>query len=158
MPLVDLALLVATTLDLRGGATASWEHGLAAAYLGVSVAYGHRMVRWADARFAHRLAAAPAPVRPPRRGPGHAAHERRGWLRHLLAWAVGCGLLLAAIAFVGDPARTGALWGWVRGWSAILAVDFARSFSYTLWPRRVRKPAGPGQPGGIAGAEGRRVQ
>ncbi|RQX50832.1 hypothetical protein DLJ57_10885, partial [Micromonospora chalcea] len=56
VPVVDLVLLAATMIDLRRGATATFAHGLAAAYLGFSVAFGHRMVRWADERFAHRFA------------------------------------------------------------------------------------------------------
>ncbi|MCP9964683.1 hypothetical protein LUW74_13890 [Actinomadura madurae] len=59
VPLIDLVLLAATVIDLRGGATAGTGHGLAAAYLGYSVAFGHSMVRWADERFAHRFAGGP---------------------------------------------------------------------------------------------------
>ncbi|WP_197651791.1 hypothetical protein [Carbonactinospora thermoautotrophica] len=136
VPLVDLVLLVATVLHLRGGATAGWEHGLAAVYLGVSVAYGHQMVRWADERFAHRFAGGPPPTRPPKFGPGHARHQRQQWLRHLLAWATGCGLLLAAMAYVGDRDRTTALEGWIHRWTLVLAIDFLWSFSYTIWPRK----------------------
>ena len=62
VPLVDLVLLGATVIDLRGGATAGVAHGLAAVYLGVSVGYGHRMIRWADVRFAHRFAGGPVGV------------------------------------------------------------------------------------------------
>jgi hypothetical protein len=80
-PLVDLLLLAATIIDLRRGAAAAPPHALAAVYIGVSVAWGHRMVRWADARFAHRFAGGPPPERPPRTGPRHAARERREWLR-----------------------------------------------------------------------------
>jgi hypothetical protein len=137
VPLVDLVLLVVTALDLRAGATARWEHGLAAVYLGTSVAYGHQMITWADRKFARRFAAQPAPVPDqPRFGAAHARRERRGWLRHALAWAVGCGLLLAAIAVVGTPARTAALWGWIGKWTLVLGVDFLWSFSYTVWPRK----------------------
>ena len=70
----------------------------------------------------------------------HARHERRQWARHLLAWAVGCALLLGGMALVGDAGRTEALWGIAQGWTLVLAVDFAWSFSYTLWPRK--KPEG----------------
>ena len=85
VPLVDVVLLAATVIDLRRGGAAGLSHGLAAVYLGVSVAYGHQLVRWADQRFAHRFAGGPAPVRPPRTGRAHAARERRRWLRHALA-------------------------------------------------------------------------
>ena len=62
-PLIDVVLLVLVAVDLLGGGgTASWHHGLAALYIGVSVAYGHRMVAWADAKFAARFrGAAPRP-------------------------------------------------------------------------------------------------
>ncbi len=48
VPLVDLVLLVATVVDLSNGATADFTHGLAAAYIGFSVAFGHSIIRWAD--------------------------------------------------------------------------------------------------------------
>ena len=147
VPLVDLALLVASMVDLRGGGEAGVGHGLAAVYLGVSVAWGHSMVRWADARFAHRFAGGPPSERPPGTGMEHARHERRQWARHLLAWAVGCALLLGGVALVGDAGRTEALWGIAQGWTLVLAVDFAWSFSYTLWPRK--KPGGASE-GAIA--------
>ncbi|WP_424326067.1 hypothetical protein [Gordonia sp. (in: high G+C Gram-positive bacteria)] len=34
---------------------------LARLYLGVTVVFGPRLIRWADARFAHRFAGGPAP-------------------------------------------------------------------------------------------------
>jgi hypothetical protein len=68
VPLVDLVLLVASVIDLAGGATADFKHGLAAAYIGFSVAFGHSAIRWADQRFAHRFAGGPPPWRPPRGG------------------------------------------------------------------------------------------
>ena len=39
-PFVDVALLVATTIDLRGGGEAALPHALAAVYIGVTVAGG----------------------------------------------------------------------------------------------------------------------
>jgi hypothetical protein len=126
-------------LTLRGGATASSWHGLAAVYICVSVAFGARIVAWADARFAHRFAGAPAPPRPPREGNEHAGRERAGWYRHVLAYAIGAGLLLAAIGLVADAERTEALLQMLRVWTLVLAIDFVVSFSYTLWP----------QPGGL---------
>lgn len=135
-PLVDVVLLVATALDLRGGGTATVAHSLAAVYIGVSVGFGHRMVQWADVRFAHRYAGGPAPEPKPRHGAAHAAYERVGWFRHLLAWAVGVGLMGLAVLVVGDADRTTALVDTMRLWSAILVVDGVISFSYTVSPRR----------------------
>lgn len=134
-PLVDLVLLAATVLDLRSGAAATTAHALAAVYLGVSVGFGHSMVRWADVRFAHRFAGGPAPERPPRTGRAHAARERKGFARHLLAYAVGAALLGGATLVIGDPARTAALTDVLRLWSLVVAVDGAISLSYTVRPR-----------------------
>ncbi len=76
VPLIDLILLFATILHLRSGVTADETDGLAAAYIGVSVAFGPSMIRWADARFAHRFAGGPPVQRPPKRG---GARARCGW-------------------------------------------------------------------------------
>jgi hypothetical protein len=135
VPLVDLVLLGATIIDLRGGATAGTAHGLAAVYIGVSVAFGHRIIRWTDVRFAHRFAGGPPPERGPRTGPAHARSEREGWYRHLLAWTVGAALIGLAVLAVGDLDRTEALVQLLGVWTVVLAIDFVVSFSYTLWPR-----------------------
>jgi hypothetical protein len=135
VPVVDLALLVGAVLHLRSGAAVGAADGLAAVYLGVSAGFGKPMLAWADARFAHRFAGGPPPVKPPKGGPAHARHERRMWYRHVLAFAVGAGLLLAGAAWVGDG--SGPLLTWIPRWAVVLGVDFLWSFSYTFWPRRV---------------------
>ncbi len=134
-PVVDLALLAATTVDLRRGGDAALSHALAAVYIGVSVAWGQRMVSWADVRFAHRFAGGPPPEQPPRTGGSHAAHQRREWLRHLSAWATGTALLGMGVLIVGDVDRTLALLNVAALWTLVLAIDFVISFSYTIWPR-----------------------
>jgi hypothetical protein len=134
-PVVDLGLLVATTIDLRRGGEAAFPHALAAVYMGVSVAWGKRMISWADVRFARRFAGGPAPELPPRSGRRHAARQRREWLRHLGAWATGTVLLGLGVLIVGDLDRTWALINVVVLWTLVLAIDFLISFSYTLWPR-----------------------
>jgi hypothetical protein len=134
-PLVDLLLLTATVADLRTGGTAGTAHALAAVYIGVSVGFGHSMVRWADERFAHRYAGGPAPTRAPRTGRAHAAHVRRGLLRHVVAYLVGVTLLGLAVVVIGDPARTEALTQVIRLWTLVLGVDAVFSLSYTVRPR-----------------------
>jgi hypothetical protein len=138
-PFVDLALLAVTTIDLRRGGDAALPHALAAVYIGVSVAWGARIVGWADARFAHRFAGAPPPPRSPRTGRLHAARERREWLRHLLAWATGTTLLGLGVLVVGDLDRTRALVDTAALWTLVLVIDFVISFSYTLRPRSPRE-------------------
>lgn len=135
VPLADVVLLVVSVIDLRGGGEAGFEHGLAAVYLGVSVAFGHQMVGWADQRFAHRFAGGPPPVRPPRSGRAHAAHLRGQWVRHLLAYGIAVVVLGVFSLLVGDPHRTAALWSVLWPWTIVVVVDFLISFSYSLRPR-----------------------
>lgn len=122
VPLVDLILLAATVIDLRGGATATAAHGLAAAYLGFSVAFGHQVITNLGARAAHRFAGGPAPVAPPRVGPGLVRHVWRQWRRGAAAWAIACGLLLSAIIVVDDSDRTAQLTTWVLWLSVALLL------------------------------------
>ncbi|WP_131742378.1 hypothetical protein [Actinomadura roseirufa] len=136
VPLVDVVLLVATVIDLRGGATAGFTHGLAAAYIGYSVAFGHSMVRWADERFAHRFAGGPPPARKPAHGRARARYEWREFGKAAAATALGCAVLLAMVAAVGDSGRTEALIGWTVRLGTILAIWSLWPITYTLWPAK----------------------
>jgi hypothetical protein len=120
IPLLDVVLVVATALDLRGGAEAGTVHGLAAAYLGLSVAFGPAIVRWADARFAHRFAGGPTPPRAPRRGPGRRAHLLREWYRAVNAAAIASAVLLGLIVFFAAPEGREVLAWWIgRVWIVV---------------------------------------
>ena len=138
VPLVDLGLLIAATVDLTRGATAEWSHGLAAAYIGFSVAFGPAMVSWADERFAHSFAGAPLRPRPPRRGRERARREWGEFAEASLAWAIACGLLCGAIVIVGDPSRTRSLEEWIARLTMVLGIWGIWALSYTLWPVRPR--------------------
>ncbi len=135
-PVVDMLLLIITALDLRSGAEASFFHGLAAIYIGVSLSFGHKMIQWADARFAHRFANGPAPAKPPKHGKEHARYERKSWYTHLLAWATGSLLLYGMVVFINDNSKTANLSQTIQMWGGILFIDFLYSFSFTLWPRK----------------------
>ncbi|MBE8522273.1 hypothetical protein ILP97_33115 [Amycolatopsis sp. H6(2020)] len=111
VPLVDVVVLVATVIDLAGGAKANFTHGLAAVYLGFSVVFGPSMVRWADERFAHRFAHGPPPP-PKRRGREKLRYEWREWVKCLLACGLAAVALLAAIFAIGEPEQVAPLWGW----------------------------------------------
>ena len=136
VPLVDLVLLAATAIDLRGGATAGTGHGLAAAYLGYSIAFGHSMVRWADERFAHRFAGGPPPRGKPEYGGARIRYEWREFGKAAIATAIACGLLLAMIALVGDADRTGALFAWLGRLGTVLAIWSLWPITHTLWPSK----------------------
>jgi hypothetical protein len=111
VPLVDVAVLVATVLDLNAGTPANFTHGLAAVYLGFSVVFGPGLVRWADTRFAHRFAGGPAP--PKRKGRERLRHEWREFGKCLLACGLAAAALLAAIFAIGTPEQVAPLWGWL---------------------------------------------
>ena len=143
-PLVDLVLLVATVIDLGRGTTATSAHGLAAAYIGFSVAFGPSLIRWADERFAHRFAGGPPPWRPPRGGRERTRYEWREFGKAALAWAIGSGLLAAAIAIVGDAGRTEALQGWILRLTMVLAIWSLWPITHTLWPAKAAQPCAHG--------------
>lgn len=101
VPLVDVALLCFVAVDIARGAPPSQGHALAAVYLGVTVAFGHSLVRWADAHFRHRFAGGPKPVKPAK---GSRAEVRALWIewfRVVLAVGIAAVLLLVMIALDG---------------------------------------------------------
>jgi hypothetical protein len=117
VPVVDVVLVVAVAVDLHRGAPAGTVHGIAALYLGSSVAFGPAMVRWADERFAHRFADGPAPVRVPKRGPERRAHLWREWRRVVVAAVVASATLLALALVVADTDQAATLYAWIgRTW------------------------------------------
>ena len=120
IPLLDVVLVVATVIDLAGGAEAETIHGLAAIYLGFSVAFGPTIVRWADVRFAHRFAGGPAPVPVPKHGPERRAHLWREWRRVVVAVVIASAVLVGLVWFVASPEQAGPLWGWIgRAWTVV---------------------------------------
>ncbi|WP_250035566.1 hypothetical protein [Paractinoplanes maris] len=132
VPLVDVALLAFSVIDLRRGGEPALGHALAAIYLGVSVAFGHRMLTWADQRFAHRFAGGPPPVKPPAKGTrDRAVHERRMWVRHVIAYGIGGLIMLLFTALVGDADRTASLWGTFRLWTVVIVIDGLVALSYS---------------------------
>ncbi|PZM95073.1 MAG: hypothetical protein DIU79_08270 [Actinobacteria bacterium] len=137
VPLVDVVLLVASAINLRSGGTATFAHGLAAAYLGYSVAFGRSIMRWADQRFAHRFAGGPPPWRPPRYGAARTRYEWREWGKGMLAWAIACTLLLAGIAYIDDASRTHELLVWIGRLSLVMVIWLVFwPLAYTLFPKR----------------------
>jgi hypothetical protein len=139
-PLLELVLFVVTAVDLKNGAEPSWEHGLAALYIGYTVAYGHYTITWLDGHAAHRLADGPRAPKPPRFGLARARHEGRLWLRTVLAAAVACALLQAAIWYVGEG-DTSSLRAFQ--WTAlrVLLIHGLIALTYLIWPKKASADA-----------------
>ncbi|MGM9921637.1 MAG: hypothetical protein ACI33O_10350 [Bhargavaea sp.] len=137
-PVLDLTLLIATTYDiLANNATATAAHGIAAIYLGVSLTFGKRMIRWADERFRyHIMKIGPKPVK--RYGYDHARYELSGSLLHVLAWILGGGYLFFLIYLAGNPEQTETLLQILKVWTLVAAIDVALSLSYFIWPRKAK--------------------
>lgn len=139
-PLVDLALLVLTGFDLYRGSTATMAHGIAAIYIGVSVAYGKSMICWADDQFCfYILKSKKKPAK--KSGMAFAKQDFLNWIRHLFAFLIGAGLLLGLTIWVGNADRTEAFQQILRVWAIVLGIDLLITLSYFIWPRPARHSA-----------------
>ncbi|MHA6621178.1 hypothetical protein [Pseudonocardia sp. DLS-67] len=142
IPLLDVVLVVAVTLDLLGGAEPRSVHGLAAVYLGFSVAFGPSIVRWADVRFAHRFAGGPAPVKPAKGTPERTASLWREWNRVVVAAAIASAVLGGLVLFVATPEQSGQLWWWIgRAW-VIVGIWFVAGPLWESGSRAALRTAG----------------
>jgi hypothetical protein len=138
-PAIDLILLTATGIHLKSGAEASWQHGLAAIYIGFSIAYGHRLISWADGQFAYRFAGGEKPQKPT-----GAAYTRACWndvLRTALAGAISAAILGGLTWWVDDATRTEQLQSWYPLLALVFTLDLIWAISYTLWPKRAKTTA-----------------
>lgn len=135
VPLLDVVLLSAAGADLARGGSADSVHGLAAFYLGFSVAFGHSLIRWADVRFAHRFAGGPAPVKPVKGTPPY----RRGlWIEYgrvLIATGIAVAVLLVMIVFLAAPSETGVLWAWVQRAGLVAGIWLLAGPVYGMFER-----------------------
>ncbi len=139
LPVIDLALLLFTAIDLSSGTPASFAHGLAAAYVGFTVAFGGVVVSWADQRFAHRFANGPVPSKAPTRGWLALRYELFLWFRCLVAVAITLVLLIGLIVFVNNESATEALneWFGIAIGSAIIWFFFGPvwALAFSSWRR-----------------------
>ncbi|MFF2325424.1 MULTISPECIES: hypothetical protein [unclassified Streptomyces] len=137
-PLLEAVLLVVTAVDLKNGAEPDWKHGLAAVYIGFTVGLGPSTIRWVDARFAHRYAGGPPPVKPPKYGRARAAHEWRVAARWTVAAATALVLLQAAVWYVGGDGEVTSLQAWQARMLLVIGINVVIAGSYTLFPKKER--------------------
>ncbi|MFG1947408.1 hypothetical protein [Nonomuraea sp. NPDC048826] len=141
VPLLDVILLAAAVIDMRGGATADFRHGLAAAYLAYSIVFGHSTLKWADAKFHHRFAGGPPPSGPPTGGAARTRYEWVFWLRIVLAYGISWAIVLALGWLVGEPERMGPLYAFLGQAAKVPLIALIWPVSYTFWPKKT-EPTG----------------
>lgn len=86
VPVIVIALVVLTGLDLAGGSAPDLSHALAAVYLGFTLAYGPSMIVATDAWFARRYADGPPKAKAPKSGPIAIRRAWISWRRFLVTW------------------------------------------------------------------------
>lgn len=134
-PVIDLILLIITSIDLYRGATATVAHGIAAVYIGISIGFGKSMIDWADKRFLFYVKKeGPKPVM--LSGMDYALQYLKGFGKHILSFLIGSGLIVMMIYLIKDTTRTEALLDVIKLWAIVLGIDFIFTLSYFIWPKK----------------------
>ncbi|MFC7686181.1 hypothetical protein [Ureibacillus sp. GCM10028918] len=133
-PLIDLALILLTVVDLRSGAVATFAHGISVIYIGVSIAYGKTMIAWADEKFQTYILKKES-TKKKLYGAEKGVHELKMWGRHVFAYAIGSMIFWLIITFINSNS-TEALTNVWRIWSLAVLIDGGISLSYLLFPKR----------------------
>lgn len=132
-PVVDVILLIATVVDLTlNSATATFAHGLAAAYIGFTIAFGKETIRWADQWFAYRFASGHRPKGLPSGGWELVRYDWKLFGRAVLACAIAGALIAAAIYVVDDAERTEALTRFPRHLVGTVIIWFLAGPIYSM--------------------------
>ncbi|MGE6513424.1 hypothetical protein [Lysinibacillus sphaericus] len=134
-PVIDLLLVLLTVMDLKAGTPASTAHGVAAIYIGVSIAYGKTMIAWADIKFQQWFLKVLI-QKEKLSGMAKAKHEMTMLGRHIVAYIIGAGLLYAMTLFIGSNTDTSSLVQVMKVWGIVLAIDAVISFSYVIFPSK----------------------
>lgn len=133
-PLIDLALIILTVVDLRNGAIASTAHGISVIYIGVSIAYGKTMIDWADRKFQVWFLRKPSSKKI-LVGLEKGIYELKMLARHVFAYVIGSAIFWLIIKYVGSSG-TDAIIGVWKTWSVVLLIDAVISLSYLVFPKR----------------------
>ena len=130
---IDSLLILLTAIDLKAGTPASISHGIAAIYIGVSIAYGKTMISWADEQFQlWFLKTGDKKVR--LTGSAKGKHEIKMLIRHVVAFLIGTGLLSIMALYIGSKSDTSSLFQVMKVWGIVLTIDAIISISYVIFP------------------------
>lgn len=134
-PVIDLVLLVLTALDLKNGSDATISHGLAAVYIGVSIAYGKTLIAWADEKFQKHVLKVDVQIK--RLDGKEKAHYEIGmFIRHLVAYGIAAVLLLIIINYVGIQNDTNSLYLVMKIWAIFVAIDGITCIINLYFPKK----------------------
>ncbi|MBL4836798.1 MAG: hypothetical protein JKY34_04405 [Kordiimonadaceae bacterium] len=114
VPFIDLFLLIFSAVDLHKGENATFAHGLAAAYIGFTVAFGLVIIDWADKWFAYKFSGSTRPLEEPTVGWQAVVYEMKVWGRCIIAVFITYGLLSTMVGYINEPSRTEALNIWFK--------------------------------------------
>lgn len=144
-PVVDVVLFVATLADLHRGAEPTLAHGLAAAYLWFSIAFGPSSIRWVDQRVAHRFFGGPPPWKPPKDGPARRAYEWREYARGLVGYAAALALIGTGVLVIGDWQRSETLINWAARLGMVMVIWLAVGPLWATLSRGESRDTGPNE-------------
>lgn len=134
-PVVDLVLLIVTSYDLYRGAVATTAHGIAAVYLGFSLAFGKSLIQKTDELFQYYvMKTGPKPIK--LYGVEYAKNYLRNWLRHLVAYIFGASLIGIIYLIVNDLERIHTMLRILSFWTTFLVVNLLICTSYFICPKR----------------------
>jgi len=127
-PVVDLALLALTYVDLSSGRSANFIHGLSAIYIGYSVALGPTIIKSLDARLAKRYGQ--QPVKP--HNESKYQESLSTWKRAFVASSISVLLLGVGVLITGVEGSF-----WLIYW--VIVAAFIVPMWWFIGPRREKK-------------------
>lgn len=133
-PFTDFLQLILALFDVMNGGYPTFLHGMAAFYIGFSIAGGQQVVHAMDARFAGRFGKAPKPKakKKPKTPAQKLAEARKDWQRCAMAGAVALAMLFTLMWAAGYSKSF-----WLIYW--IIVVVFTVGAWYFIGPWRLKR-------------------
>ena len=101
VPFVDFVLIALVSVDLALGGEPTRSHAFAALYLGITLAFGKPLIRWADGWFRYRFDGGPKPTKPAKGSRAEVKALWAEWFRLLCGFLIATSCILAMLAFEG---------------------------------------------------------